>query len=204
MTELDHLVLPVADLDAAAAALADIGFVVTPEAAHPFGTANRLIVFEECYVELVTVADPTRIPAVGFARRVADHLEAERSGFSHFACRAGSVGDAGSEVRDAGLEAGEPMWFSRPAPRTDGSELTAGFTLLPISGHPEQFFCVHHTPEAVWFRPHLRHPNGVRRIERVSSSLTAVVPILGIADGPDAIAFDVPLQPIDISGVRFG
>jgi hypothetical protein len=96
------------------------------------------------------------------------------------------------------------MWFSRPAPRTDGSELIAGFTLLPITGHPQQFFCVHHTPEAVWFRPHMRHPNGVRQIVRVESGLTPAIPILGVADGSDRIEFDVGLEPIDITGVRFG
>jgi hypothetical protein len=204
MSELDHLVLPVTDLDVAAAAFTDAGFVVTPEAPHPFGTANRLVVFERVYIELVTVADPARIPDSGFARRVADHLAAGRDGLSHLACQATTIGDAGSEIRAAGLEAGEPMWFSRPAPRTDGSELTASFTLLPIAGHPHQFFCVHHTPEAVWFRPHLLHPNGARRIEHVSSNLTSVVPILGVSDGTDRIVFDVASASIEMSGVRLG
>lgn len=202
MSELDHLVLPVTDLEGAAAALTDAGFVVTPKAAHPFGTANRLVVFEEVYLELVGIADPDRLPGVGFARHVADHLYAGRSGFSHFACRARSIGDAGSEVREAGLQAGEPMWFSRPAPRTDGSQLTASFTLLPIVGHPQQFFCVHHTPEAVWFRPHLRHPNGARRIEEVTSDLTPAVPIPQVVDGLDRIRFDGAVEQIEIGGVR--
>ncbi len=204
MTELDHLVLPVDDLDAAAASLARVGFVVTPEAAHPFGTANRLVVFEDVYLELVTVADPGRLPAAGFARLVADHLHAGRTGFSHFACRALSVGEAGSAVRGAGLEAGEPMWFSRPAPRSDGSELTASFTLLPISGHPHQFFCVHHTPEAIWFRPHLHHPNGARRIADVTSSLEPALRIQALSHGSDRIEFDVKVSSVEISGVGFG
>ncbi len=204
MIEFDHLVLPVIDLDAAAATLIEIGFVVTPEAAHPFGTANRLVVFEESYLELVTVADPARIPGAGFARRVADHLESGRGGFSHFACRATTIGDAGSEVRRAGLASGEPMWFSRPAPRSDGSELTASFTLLPIAGRPEQFFCVHHTPEAVWFRPHLQHANGVSRIEQVTSNLTTAMPIRSVEPGADRVRFDATLHPVEIAGVRLG
>lgn len=204
MTHLDHLVLPVPDLDAAAATLVDAGFVVTPEAAHPFGTANRLVVFESVYVEIITVVDTGRLPASGFARRVGDHLDAGRTGFSHFACRAGTIGDAGSAIRDAGLEAGEPMWFSRPAPRSDGSELTASFTLLPILEHPEQFFCVHHTPEAIWFRPHLQHPNGARRIDSVAAGLTPVLPIVGVDPGRERIRFDAGVAPIEISGVGLG
>ena len=204
MIELDHLVLPVPDLVAAAATLSGAGFVVTPEATHPFGTANRLVVFDRVYVELVTVADPSRLPAAGFARVVADHLDAGRSGFSHFACRAASIVDAGSAVREAGLEAGEPMWFNRPAPRTDGSELTASFTLLPIIGEPHQFFCVHHTPEAVWFRPHLRHPNGAVRVSGAASNLAPPLPINSVQPGSDRIAFDVEVEPVEISGVEFG
>ncbi len=204
MIELDHLVLPVTDLAVASTALTEVGFVLTPEAAHPFGTANRLAVFEQVYIELVSVADPARIPDVGFARQVADHLDHGRRGFSHFACRAPSVGDAGSAVREAGFEAGEPMWFSRPAPRTDGSELTASFTLLPIAGSPQQFFCVHHTPEAIWFRPHQQHPNGARRITGVTSTLTPALPIRALSQGSDRIGFDVTGQSVEISGVEFG
>lgn len=203
MTRLDHLVLPVADLDTAAATLAESGFVVTPEAAHPFGTANRLVVFEGVYLELVAVAQPDRLPVTGFARLVADHLEAGRTGFSHLACRAESLVDAGSAISNAGMEAGEPMWFSRPAPRSDGSQSTAGFTLLPIVGHPQQFFCVHHTPEAVWFAPHLRHPNGVTRIDEVRSSLTPAVPIADVAKGRAHVRFDTAVEPFEIAGVGF-
>ena len=204
MIDLDHLVLPVTDLDAAAAKLARAGFVVTPKAPHPFGTANRLVVFERVYVELVSVADPARIPGAGFARRVADHLAERRGGFSHFACRAMSVGAAGSAVWEAGLETGEPLWFSRPAPRTDGSELTASFTSLPIAEHPEQFFCVHHKPEAIWFRPHLLHANGARQIDQVTTDPTPALPIRTVESGVNRIRFDVGVEPTEISCVILG
>lgn len=204
MTELDHLVLPVDDLDVAAAALTDAGFVVTPEADHPFGTANRLVVFESAYLELVCVADPSRLPDEGFGRQVASHLETGPGGFSHFACRALSAGDVGSELTPGGLAGGEPMWFSRPAPRSDGTELTASFTLVPIVGHTHQFFCIHHTPEAIWFRPHMAHPNGVRRITTVSSRLTPSLPIHRVTAGLDRVAFDTEVDPVYISDVRLG
>ena len=48
---VDHLVVPVPDLDAAAAELERTGFVVTPRADHPFGTSNRLVVFADTYLE---------------------------------------------------------------------------------------------------------------------------------------------------------
>ncbi len=204
MTELDHLVLPVSDLDAAAAAFTDAGFVVTPEAAHPFGTANRLVVFEGVYLELVCVADPSRLPDAGFGRQVATHLETQGRGFSHFACRALSRADAASQLTAAGLVGGEPVRFSRPAPRTDGSEPTARFTLVPIGGDIHQFFCTHHTPEAIWFRPHVSHSNGVRRIARVASRLRPSLPIVDVTEGPDGVAFDTETESFYLAGVRFG
>ena len=162
MIRLDHLVLPVESLDPAADTLTRNGFVVTPQTEHPFGTANRLVVFQNAYLELVSVVDADRLPPAGFARRVAEHLAAGATGFSHVACAAHSVNEAGDEVRRSDLVPGAPLWFSRRAPRSDGSELTASFTLLPIDDVPEVFFCVHHTPTAVWFRPHLDHANGGR------------------------------------------
>ncbi|NIQ53863.1 MAG: VOC family protein, partial [Gammaproteobacteria bacterium] len=43
---IDHLVHAVDDLDAAAAAYEDLGFLVTPRADHPFGTSNRLVILD--------------------------------------------------------------------------------------------------------------------------------------------------------------
>jgi hypothetical protein len=96
------------------------------------------------------------------------------------------------------------MWFSRPAPRSDGSELIASFTLLPIVDQPELFFCVHHTPEAVWFRPHLAHPNGARTVTGVHADPAPALPIAGVTLGPARVALDAPIRPFDIFGVTFG
>jgi hypothetical protein len=204
MIELDHIVLPVEDLKSAAVGLENAGFVVTPVARHPFGTANRLIVFEGAYVELVTVVDRARIPERGLARRVADHLRHGRAGFSHIACRADSIDEALAHVGAASYEAAEPMWFSRPAPRSDGSELTASFTLLPIVDVPHQFFCIHHTREAIWFRPHLEHPNRTRTIAEVFTDSEPGLAIESVSVGDRRIVLDTAFDPITISGVTFG
>lgn len=202
MIALDHLVLPVPELGEVSGMLEKAGFVVTPRAQHPFGTANRLVVFPDVYVELVEVADPHRIPDTGFASDVAGHLRSSKTGFSHFACRATTAAAAGEALESSGLGAGEPRWFSRPAPRSDGSELTASFTLVPAVSEPRLFFCIHHTPSAIWFRPHAEHPNGVRRIESVTAGNPPVV--LGIETGPNRITFDRPVGPVTVSGVSFG
>lgn len=204
MIQLDHLVLPVESLDTAAQALSDAGFVVTPRAKHPFGTANRLVVFDGAYLELVTVIDADRLPTSGFARRVAEHLDSGSTGFSHVACAATSVTAAGEVARDMGLDVDAPMGFSRQAPRTDGSEPTASFTLLALTGVPQVFFCVHHTPTAVWFEPHLAHPNGARRIEQAATELDLPFTVNPMVGGNPRIQTDPLVSGLDVGGVAFG
>lgn len=204
MIQLDHLVLPVESLDATARTLSDYGFVITPKAEHPFGTANRLVVFDGAYLELVTVVDPSRLPSAGFARRVFEHLDSGSTGFSHVACAATSVTAAGDAARDRGLDVEEPMWFSRRAPRSDGSELTASFTLLALTGAPQVFFCVHHTPSAVWFGPHLAHPNGARTIARAATELDLPFTVDPIVGGAPRIETGPLVEGLEVAGVVFG
>lgn len=69
---LDHVLIPVPDLDAAGATLAArYGLPSTPGGSHPgFGTANRIVPLGPAYLELVAVADPVRAAANAFGRWV--------------------------------------------------------------------------------------------------------------------------------------
>ncbi|MEP2388240.1 VOC family protein, partial [Hyphomonas sp.] len=58
---LDHVVVAVRDLDAAAKAWAELGFTVTPENRHAWGTANRLVQLDGFFIEILTVADESLI-----------------------------------------------------------------------------------------------------------------------------------------------
>ncbi len=58
-TQVDHIVMGVADLDEAAAWLASQGLTALPGGTHPlWGTANRIVPLGPAYLELVTVVDP--------------------------------------------------------------------------------------------------------------------------------------------------
>ena len=54
---IDHLVIAVRDLDAARATYQRLGFTLTPEARHPFGTKNALVQLNGAFLELVAMAD---------------------------------------------------------------------------------------------------------------------------------------------------
>src|SRR5690606_22549475 len=84
---LDHVVVAVPDLDAAAAELERAGFYVTARSDHPFGTSNRLVMLDGTYVELVAVTRPESVTESGFARFIQDSLAAGRAGPLLFAFR---------------------------------------------------------------------------------------------------------------------
>ena len=62
---IDHVVHAVHDLDAAASLYERLGFQVGSRNRHPWGTHNRVVQLAGSYVELLTVAEPERIPPHG-------------------------------------------------------------------------------------------------------------------------------------------
>jgi hypothetical protein len=70
---LDHLILAVADLPAAAATLGEAtGLAALPGGAHPdWGTINMIVPLGGAYLELVAVADTARAERSTFGRLVA-------------------------------------------------------------------------------------------------------------------------------------
>src|SRR5215831_7434386 len=75
--KLDHVILGVRDLDAAAAVLSDMhGLTAIPGGRHrSWGTANRLIPCGACYLELVTVVNPDDAATSSFGRWVLSMLD---------------------------------------------------------------------------------------------------------------------------------
>jgi len=186
---IDHLVVPVHDLAAASGAFESTGFVVTPQADHPFGTSNRLVVFADTYLELVGITRPGLLPADGFADEVRSFLESG-AGVSHVVVSCTDPVADHRLVTAAGLADGEIFEFSRPAPRADGSVTEASFSIVRTtsSGPLGAFLCAHDVPDAVWHPSHLSHTNGASRI--VGLELPGAAPeVFGL---------------FDVGGVEFG
>jgi len=218
---IDHVVHAVDDLEAAAGAYRDLGFVVTPRADHPFGTSNRLVVLSDSYVEIVAVTAPEHLPATGFAARVAAHLSVRGPGVSHVVLSSRNPDVDLASLGD--LATGEVFSFSRPAPQLEGPAITAAFDCVLIDAPADlgMFLCHHRVPQAVWNRTTTNHPNRATAISGLDlpvepDSLRILAKLAGTASnsvrlgpttvgvGPAAIRFDVAVDATLIAGVSVG
>ena len=166
---IDHVVLMVHDLAAAAQDWRRLGFTVSPRGTHSahIGTANHTLMLEDDYIELLGVLEPTELNAPGraFLTRRGDGLE--RVAFATRDARAGAA-----ELRRRGLDAIGPIEFARPVSLEDGRQVDAAFSVFhwPFELRPSDvrlFACEHRTREAVWLPGLRRHPNGARRLLQV-------------------------------------
>lgn len=108
--EIDHVVIGVPDLDAAATTFDDLyGLSAIEGGRHPgWGTANRLVPLGSTYLELVTVVDPAEAANSTFGRWVSAMLDGGAS--LGWAVRTGDLGTTASRL---GLEVAEGSRRSR-------------------------------------------------------------------------------------------
>jgi hypothetical protein len=153
-----------------------LGFTLTPEARHPFGTGNSLIQLEGCFLELLSVFDPEKItePEPGrfsFAAFNRDFL-AEREGMSMLVLDSIDARADVAAFRAAGLHTYEAFDFSRRARLPDGREATVGFSLAfatdPNLPDMAFFTCQQHAPQHFWKAHYQRHPNRALTVLEVS------------------------------------
>ncbi len=164
---LDHLVVAVRDLDAAAEAWCALGFTLSPRGLHSahVGSANYTMMFGEDYIELLAVLVPQP-----HNQALRDFL-ARREGLERAAFTTTDAAAGADALRARGIDSVGPLHFGRPVPMPDGSSAEARFSVFrfPASLYPAGlgiFACQHHTPEAVWVPSLQTHPNGVTRILR--------------------------------------
>lgn len=169
MKGIDHLVFAGPDLDAMREAWSALGFTLTPKARHPFGTGNSLVQLESCFLELLTVEYPDRIPphthpdGFSFGAFNRDFLARAPSGFSMLVLDSSDARADLERYRAAGLKTYAPFDFSRLAKLPDGTEVTVGFSLAFVS-HPDMpmagfFACQQHAPQYFWKPEYQRHTN---------------------------------------------
>ena len=172
---LDHVVInTLFDMDQAVALMSQLGFTLTPRGYHSLGSINHLMLFEHDYLELIGLPS-------GTDKLRKDVLESPR-GLNGLVFKVSDTDASARALRESGLAMLEPQSFSRPV-TIDGVEYLARFRTVRAA--PEVFeagrvyYCQHYTPELVWHRPWMSHPNAVRGLSEmviVTSNAEADVP----------------------------
>jgi catechol 2,3-dioxygenase-like lactoylglutathione lyase family enzyme len=173
---IDHLVVAVRDLDAGRALWQALGFTLTPRAEHPWGTHNSLAQLDHCFIEIVGVADESRIKpttkrAFSFGAFNRDFLK-KRQGGSMIVLESA---DADADIADFaanGLDTFQRFDFERLAGQPDGEKARVAFSLaftrapnVKASGF---FTCQQHEPEHFWHAAYQRHANTATGISEIT------------------------------------
>jgi glyoxalase-like protein len=166
---MDHAVVVVRDLDAAAANWKRLGFTVSPRGTHSaqMGTGNYTIMLSPDYIELLGVLTETEHNAPTRALLARTGGGIERVAFTTPDAAAGA-----EEIRTRGLKPIGPTDFERPVTLPNGRVSVAKFRTFqwPVAEAPggvRIFACQHKTRETVWIPQLMKHANTAQRIERV-------------------------------------
>jgi hypothetical protein len=163
---IDHLVIAVPALDAAAAAIEEaLGLAVTGGGRHlALGTENRLVVLGDSYLELVSIADPEVAQRSWLGAPVMARL-AEAGGFATWAVETDALEDDVAALRAIGSSLGASIAGERV--RTDGAVVRWRVALPGRLGPGEPPFLIEHdagsaewTPAERAARRQQEHPIG--------------------------------------------
>jgi hypothetical protein len=169
---IDHLVLCVQDLKKAAEVYKSLGFTMTPQAQHPFGTGNILAQLDGFFLEVLSVTEPENIPEpdgenFSFGAFNREYLS-KREGMSMLVLDSTDESQDRAEYLDKSLHVFEPFEFKRLAKQPDGHSETLGFSLTfmddPALPDMAFFTCKQWRPDLFWKPDYQTHANGALNI----------------------------------------
>ena len=170
LTGIDHVVVAVRSVEAAAAVLErELGIAFTGGGRHDaWGTWNRLAFFGDTYLELIGVFDADLVRSAegnAVSRATLDRLDAGEEGLVTYAVATDAIAKDVGRLRDEGSAIGLPVAGSRTRP--DG-EVVRWWTAVPPSLGPDRppFLIEHELVGAEWgaaaraARSTFGHPDG--------------------------------------------
>lgn len=178
---IDHLVILVADLDAAAETYRRLGFTLSPRGVHSahMGSANHTVMLQDDYFELLAVTRPTPANETWRTRLAAGE------GIWATALKTDDADGMAEEMRALGVPVGDALAFSRPVERPDGGTVEAAFRIAPITepgtARDGLFACQHLTRAAVWRPELMAHANGALGLAAID----------GVAEDPARAAAEI-------------
>ena len=195
---IDHAVVLVRDLDSAHDTWKRLGFTLTPRGFHSIGTRNHCIMFGRDYLELLAIAQPHPV-----TQPFSEFL-AGGEGLAAVALATDDAAAVHGSLRADGIEADEPVDFSRPVERSGGAK-DARFRIVQLAASAtpgcRTFLCQHFTRELVWLPEYQSHPLGVTGIagitvlaadpHRTAQAYARVISEAPLRQGPSAERLDL-------------
>jgi len=205
----------VRDLDAAAAEYTRLGFTVGARNKHPWGTHNCIVQLPGFFIELLTLAEPSRLGDDGFSKLfgayTGEFLQ-RQEGLALLILESRDARADAAAFSAANIAASETMRFEREGKRPDGSVVKVGFSLAFAEDRlsPDIHFatCQQHYPENFWNSAFQKHANGVKGIAGVvlvadapednREFLLAFSGAPSARDGADGFTIDLPRGAIEV------
>lgn len=160
---IDHTVLAAADLEAARATYARLGFTLTPRGRHiGWATGNYCIMFAGNYIELLGIAEPG-----GLTAGLEEALTQRGEGVHKIALVSQDAAATRQSLLRAGFGASDVQSLQRALELPDGDVLPAfSLVYLPPEATPQTslFVCQHLTPDLLRRPDWLLHPNGATHL----------------------------------------
>ncbi|MBM3597482.1 MAG: VOC family protein [Alphaproteobacteria bacterium] len=209
LTGIDHCVILVRDLDAAAATYRKLGFTLSPRGFHSahMGSANHTLMLQDDYFELLGIISPT-----DHNKKWRNHLDQNGEGLTAIALATDDADKACHEIRDMGMTATDPIAFSRPVDLPGGGKAEAAFrvTQLPPGSFAgaEVFVCGHLTRQNVWLpvlQDHANTAQGLAAVimaaadpERAAQAWTRVFGKAAVSPIEGGLAVKIGKTPLEI------
>ena len=166
ITGIDHALIGVSDLKAARLSYERLGFTVTPRGRHiGWGTENHTVMFENDYLELIGVADPTK------QIHNLDKFLINGDGLLNVVLGTSDADATSSWFKQQSAQAEEAKDLQRVLKIDEHEEiLDFRYVFLPPELSPglQTFASQHLSPDKVRRPAWLSHPNGARSISEVT------------------------------------
>jgi hypothetical protein len=184
---LDHVIVSVRDLDAAAAAYRRLGFAVMPRAVHHnLGTANHIVQFHGNYFELLGDFHKYADPAMREFMQARFEGDPGGDGLSMLSLSCTDLAADRERLIARGHTPSAIMNSAREVVLADGSpDATASSSMLNWRAAPRRwstlFYSFHGKPHTIWYEPWMTHPNTVQTLAGItycSDDFAADVPYI--------------------------
>src|SRR5260370_1681671 len=183
---IDHPIVSVRNHPEAVQKYIRLGFSPSPISYHPWGSVLTLMMFENNFIELIGIDDPSKfgtgeVDGLCYGRRVGQFVE-RSEGLGLVALYSKDIEGDFAAVKATGLPVQQRVDFRRELTKADGTPdeavVSLGMVMDTELGDASNFLCQQHRPEFIWREEWQCHPNGATAVEEV----VYVTPDLGLLE----------------------